>query len=277
MNIRRIPLLLLVLVACALIAAPAWASNTRTHPPGNNGTVKVDGSPFDSHPNNEPHVDCRFQIDLYGYDQGNLDASATLELWSPTGSGVLYGGSTAIGEDDAGGGTDLDAEVTVDLASGLAASGATPHPIQGYHVRLVVHAEGSIGADVKHKMLWVECGSSPSPSPTPSSPSASTTPTHTTSPSASTSPSGTSTSSQPPSATSSSTSTPVTSVEGDSGSHTATGPGARGTDRTPPAETAFTGGQIAPLAIAAIAFLVLGAGLVRLASRRAALRFPGRR
>ena len=275
MNNRRTPLFLLVLAACVWSAAPAWASNTPTHPPGNNGTVKVDASPFDSHPNNEPHVGCRFQIDFYGFDHGDLDASATLELWSPTGSGVVYDGSTAIGEDDAGGGTDLDAEMTVDLALALAASAATPHPIQGYHVRLTVHAEGSIGADVKHKMFWVECENSPSPTPS-SSPSASvspsatpsTTPTHTTSPSASTSPSGTSTSSQPPSATTSSTSTPTTSVEGNSGSQTP--PGAGGTDRPPPSETAFTGGQITTLVIAALAFLVLGSALVRLASRRAA-------
>jgi hypothetical protein len=267
MNNRRTPLILLVLAACLWVAAPAWASNTRTHPPGNNGTVKIDASPFDTHPSNEPHVGCRFQIDFYGFDHGDLDATAALELWSPTGSGVVYEGSTAIGEDDAGGGTDLDAELTVDLTSALAASGATPHPVQGYHVRLTVHAEGSIGADVKHKMFWVTCGSSPSPTPS-SSPSVSVSPSATTSPSAST-PSGTSTSSQPTSA-SSSTSTPKTSVEGTSGSHTATRLAARGTDLPPPAETAFTGGQIGTLAIAAVAFLVLGAGLVRLASRRTA-------
>ena len=137
--------------------------------------------------------------------------------------------------------------------------------------------------DATHSLNWDEEGqaiynngcmtpsqtpsSTPSPTVTPSE-TPSTTPTHTTSPSASTSPPGTSTSSQPPSATSSSTSTPTTSVEGNSGSQTP--PGAGGTDRTPPSETAVTGGQITTLVIAALAFLVLGTALVRLASRRAA-------
>ena len=35
--------------------------------------VKVDDVPFDDHPNNEPHVGCSFQIDFYGYDEGDLE------------------------------------------------------------------------------------------------------------------------------------------------------------------------------------------------------------
>ena len=42
----------------------------RADPPGNNGTVKVDGVVFDDHPDNEPHVGCVFQIDWYGFDEG---------------------------------------------------------------------------------------------------------------------------------------------------------------------------------------------------------------
>lgn len=41
-------------------------------PAGNNGTVKVDGVEFESHPNNEPHVGCVFRVDFYGYDEGDL-------------------------------------------------------------------------------------------------------------------------------------------------------------------------------------------------------------
>jgi hypothetical protein len=113
--------------------------------------------------------------------------------------------------------------------------------------------------DATHSLNWDEEGQAiynngcMTPSQTPSE-TPSTTPTHTTSPSAS--------------ATSSSTSTPTTSVEGNSGSQTPAGAG--GTDRTPPSETAVTGGQITTLVIAALAFLVLGTALVRLASRRAA-------
>src|SRR5919199_144906 len=57
---------------------------TRRNPPGNNGTIKVDNAPFDNAPNNEPHVGCTFQIDFYGYDQGNLNATYRFTLQSPT-------------------------------------------------------------------------------------------------------------------------------------------------------------------------------------------------
>ena len=32
-------------------------------------------TPFDDHPNNQPHVGCVFQVDFYGYDEGDLDAT----------------------------------------------------------------------------------------------------------------------------------------------------------------------------------------------------------
>ncbi|HEX9774449.1 MAG TPA: hypothetical protein VGB83_02570 [Actinomycetota bacterium] len=126
-------------------------------PPGNNGTVKIDGVAFDDHPNNQPHVGCVFQIDFYGYEEGDLSASYSVALHAPTGSGVLAEGDVAIGGDPAGGGTDLDGSVTLDLTDALAASNAEPHAIQGYHVKLTVNADGSRGADKKHKVFWIEC------------------------------------------------------------------------------------------------------------------------
>ena len=63
-----------------------------------------------------------------------------------------------IGEDDnSGGGSEagLDASRTYVLDL----SGIEPHPQQGVHVKLTVNAEGSRGADVKHKVFWVtDCG-----------------------------------------------------------------------------------------------------------------------
>jgi len=109
-----------------------------TRPPGNNGVVKVDARPFDDAPDNEPHVGCTFQIDFYGYDEGDLEARYLLELHSPTGSGTLLTGTKPIGEDPAGGGTDLDASATIYLEDEVAAWGAEPHPKQGYHVKLTV-------------------------------------------------------------------------------------------------------------------------------------------
>ena len=61
-----------------------------------------------------------------------------------------------IGQDAAGGGTDLDAQATYNL-SGLLGQLGDPQPQQGYHVKLTVHADGSQGADTKYKVFWVNC------------------------------------------------------------------------------------------------------------------------
>ena len=58
---------------------PRWAR------PGNNGTVKIDGVEFDTHPDNEPHVGCVFQVDWYGFDEGDLFSHVTFEVHPPTG------------------------------------------------------------------------------------------------------------------------------------------------------------------------------------------------
>ncbi len=144
-----------VLGALLLLATPAFAA---PNPPGNNGTVKVDREPFDDAPDNEPHVGCTFQIDFYGFDEGDLNAKVTFEAWAPTqkesDSQVLLTDTVFIGEDsNAGGGSEagLDASQTYTLDL----TGITPHPKQGVHVKLTINADGSQGADVKHKVFWV--------------------------------------------------------------------------------------------------------------------------
>ena len=134
----------------------ASASST-PNPPGNNGTIKVDDVPFDDHPDNEPHVGCVFQVDLYGFDEGDLFANVIFEVHPPTGSPeVILTDVVFIGEDDnSGGGSEggLDASVTYDLSAVL--QGFEAHPQQGWHVKLTTHADGAQGADVKHKVFWV--------------------------------------------------------------------------------------------------------------------------
>ena len=142
----------LALAACLGLglAAPVAAD-----PPGDNGTIKLDRLEFDDHPDNQPHVGCEFQVDFYGFDLGDFNATVTFTGQAPTGPGVeLLTDTVFIGEDAAGGGTDLDAEETYNLANVIGQLGA-PHPIQGYHVKLTVNAEGSIGADTKFKVFWV--------------------------------------------------------------------------------------------------------------------------
>jgi hypothetical protein len=146
--IRGTGLTMAALAVSLAIAAPVSAA------PGNNGTIKIDGVEFDDHPNNQPHVGCTFQVDFYGFDEGDLFAEVIFEAKAPSGSGVLLTDSVFIGEDDASGGgsvagLDASAEYTLDV------TGLTEHPRQGYHVKLTIHAEGSRGADTKHKTFWV--------------------------------------------------------------------------------------------------------------------------
>ena len=160
-----------LLVIGVLNAAPAGAAAPAGDPPGNNGTVKIDGRPFDDAPNNEPHPGCVFQVDFYGFDAGDLDADVIFEAVAPTDGGVLLTDTVPIGEDShAGGGSErgLDASMTYDLSSELA--GLEPQRNQGWHIRLTVHADGSQGSDVKHKVFWVDgCGDTTAPA-APNSP-----------------------------------------------------------------------------------------------------------
>jgi hypothetical protein len=151
-------------IALAL-PGPAVAASD---PSGNNGTIRVDGVEFDSLPGNEPHVGCEFQIDFYGFDEGDLHADVTFEAWAPSASPsdgrVILADRVPIGEDDASGGgseAGLDASATYRLGLDGLAPGA-----RGYHVRLTVEAEGSRGADTKIKVFWV-APCEPAPTATP--------------------------------------------------------------------------------------------------------------
>jgi hypothetical protein len=161
--------LVLVGSVVAMVAAGslfATLASAASNPRGNNGTVKVDDTPFDDHPNNEPHVGCTFQVDFYGFDEGDdLNADVTFEAHPPTGPVQTLAQDTVPigGNDNSGGGSEagLDAsrEYTLDL------SGIEPHPKQGVHVKLTVNADGSQGADTKHKVFWVT-GCPPAPTTT---------------------------------------------------------------------------------------------------------------
>jgi hypothetical protein len=155
---------LLLVGGAPLLAGLAFAA---PNPAGNNGTIKVDREPFDDAPNNEPHVGCTFQVDFYGYDQGDLNADVTFTAHPPTGDEqVLLTDTVFIGQDDnSGGGSEagLDASKTYTLDL----TGIEPHPNQGVHVKLTIHAEGSQGADTKHKVFWVTgCETPPTTSTT---------------------------------------------------------------------------------------------------------------
>jgi len=198
---------MLVGAICLVASIPGQAGAQAGGPPGNNGTVKIDGVDFDDHPNNEPHVGCVFQVDFYGYDEGELFADVTFEVWPPTGNEVILEDTDIfIGEDDNGGGgseAGLDASETYDLTSLLA--DFEPHPQQGWHVKLTVNADGSQGADVKHKVFWVTGCEAPPTTTTSTSTTSTSTTTTTVKPTSTTTTSTTSTTEKPTSTTTTST------------------------------------------------------------------------
>ncbi len=157
---RRLGFALATALVLTAMVVPMFTN--AANPAGNNGTVKLDRLEFDTHPNNQPHVGCTFQVDWYGFDEGLLLFSdVTFEVHPPTGKpAVLLTDGVFIGEDDNSGGgsvAGLDAEKEYNLESALA--GYAPHPNQGWHVKLTVRSDGSQGANTKHKVFWVEgCG-----------------------------------------------------------------------------------------------------------------------
>jgi len=216
---ERIKVLLIALtVVCVGGTAGAALALAGPNPPGNNGTIKVDAEAFDDASNNQPHVDCRFQIDFYGFDEGDLDATVTFESHPPTGPvTTLLTDSVFIGGDDNfGGGSErgLDASETYTLAF----AGLTPHEKQGFHVRLTIEAEGAQGADTRHKTFWV------TPCPPPPTTSTTTTTSTTVAPSSTTSSTTTSTTASTTTSTTSSTTTSTTLPPPSSSTTTTTTP-----------------------------------------------------
>lgn len=151
------------------------------NPPGNNGTFKVDGPEYDDGKGNEPHVTCSFRLVFYGFDNGQR-GSINIDGHAPTGSGrVATRSDVLLSDDDAGGGKDRDA-VFVFTPADLDLTGQTPHPKQGYHLKVTV-LTGEPGGK-KHKMFWLEpCPPATAAPPTPPAPLVAPTPTPTVTPS----------------------------------------------------------------------------------------------
>jgi hypothetical protein len=143
-----------VAITTATIWLAGGLSASAADPAGNNGTVMLAGEDLSG---TEAHVGCTFTIDFSGFDQGENYADIVLDAQDPTPQGgMLWNDQVFIGEDPAGGGTDPDASVEIDLTAPLS---GLPRVDQGIHVKLTVHADGSQGADVKHKTFWVDCDS----------------------------------------------------------------------------------------------------------------------
>jgi hypothetical protein len=280
-------------LAAGLVLLLTGPVDAQTDPPGNNGTVKVDGVDFDSHQNNEPHVGCVFQIDFYGFDQGNLFAQVTFTGVPPTGGGTLASDSVFIGGDPAGGAGDLDASRTYDLSAALAS--IPPHPQQGHHVHLTVFAQGAQGGGAKQKTFWVEGCGGPPPTTTTAPTTTTTAPTTTTTQATTTTAPSTTTTTKPPETTTTTEATTTTSTStstteapptsaGPTTTHKPAGP-VPGPSTTPPrpstspstvrhetqtGDLARTGSDTFPIVGVGLGLLALGVVLALLARRYSA-------
>ena len=152
---RSLAVLGVVALSSFMLAGPqSYAED----PPGNNGTVKIDGVAFGDVPNNEPHPGCIFEVDFYGFDEGDLNATVRFFAIPPTGQRELLLADTVfIGEDsNAGGGSEEGLDATREYNLQQALKTYMAHPEQGFHIKLKVNAPGSIGKDTKYKVFWVE-------------------------------------------------------------------------------------------------------------------------
>jgi outer membrane biosynthesis protein TonB len=125
-------------------------------PAGNNGTVKVDGTAWDARVDNEPHTSCAFRVTFFGFDEGQT-ADITVTGVAPTGGGVLLHETAVPTSDDPAGGAaqDFDGATRVYTADDLGLDAVTPHPQQGYHLKVAVDSLEAPGG-AKQKVLWLE-------------------------------------------------------------------------------------------------------------------------
>lgn len=146
------------LTVTAVVTGGVAAAKGGNAPPGNNGTVKIDGIPIDPGNDNDPHPGCGFTVEFFGYDGGPQSATISLTPWAPTGGGNPYHTSTGWNIGTRTSGNQLDQTVAItrsDLNANGTFTGVTPKAQQGYHVKLEVEVTGSQGSDDKYKVFWL--------------------------------------------------------------------------------------------------------------------------
>ncbi len=251
-----------LLALSALALSPAGGQADPPGPPGTNGEVKIDGTAFDDHPDNEPHVGCDFQVDFTNFDAGQ-SAHVEFALQSPTlapgsnqnsAANILLTADVVMDENG-------EADETYNLATALDESDATPQGNQGFHVKLTITSDGLPGNGTKFKVFWVECE-------VPTPPSSSTTTTSTTSTS-------TTSTTAPPTTAPPTTAPPAPPAPqapappaGRAPAPAAPQAPAAAPAAAPSGQLAFTGSSTSILAGLGVALLLVGAGLTLVARRR---------
>lgn len=144
-----------------MLAAPAATATN-----GNNGTVKIGGQSAleegeNDNPDNEPFVDCNLLIQWYNYtlpdgaEDSDVDATVDFQLWEPTVSGRSF----TVDPDDQVSFSSFSDSQDPDFLKvyQLQISGPpmkAPGDKHGYHIKVTVDTEYSLGSEVKHKVFW---------------------------------------------------------------------------------------------------------------------------
>jgi hypothetical protein len=72
-----------LLTASALVLTMAFGFAASPVAASNEGTVKIDGVPFDVVQDNEPHPGCVFKLQFFGFPEGT-DVSYQFAVYPPT-------------------------------------------------------------------------------------------------------------------------------------------------------------------------------------------------
>jgi len=243
-------------------------------PPGANGTVKIDSIAFDEGIDNEPHVTCEFRVNFFNFDDDER-ANIVFTAHPPTGAGteLLRRNNQLVSDDPAGGGAPDPDESYAFSASQLGLDAYTPHPKQGYHVKVTIERIGAPGAG-KHKVIWVAPCITPGPTPTspaasPTSPSPSPSPTSPTPSPTSPAPSSPAPSSPAPSHTSVSPTTTVSPSPTPSGSNSPHPTVSPSTTGAVGGDLATTGTAVGGIVVAGASMVLAGIALMAVRRRRA--------
>jgi LPXTG-motif cell wall-anchored protein len=128
--------------------------------------VKINSQDVDNGISNEPHFPCDFQVEFFGFDEGQT-ATITFTIHPPSGQGdVLLSETRTVSNDPAAGGLNDVDEVFQYSGTSFGLDSFDAQPQQGFHVKLTVESEGVPGGK-KHKVFWLQCVA-PTPTPTPS-------------------------------------------------------------------------------------------------------------
>src|SRR4051812_21115376 len=86
-QVRRSSIVVTAAVGIASFLFGVPYASAAPRPPGNNGTIKVEGEAIDKLHDNDPHVGCQFFLQWYGFDEGTRTTTVSFGGQAPTGSG----------------------------------------------------------------------------------------------------------------------------------------------------------------------------------------------